>query len=256
MKHLISLLVGPGGTSMLHGTVQWPAMLGAHISDLLHPRNVELLGWSTARLALPRSSEALGPAGLCSTSLCWLTQNLHPTHRRDSFSSMAQPSRSHAPMAALIPAFTLASAAIGDSLIKHSAPALAWMLSWPILLAHGWSRSQRQMLSTSTPPCATAAVRMFRQCWQGLGHPSEDTSFKSLAEFLCHIFRLSSGSFGLQSLRPGKSVHGEATVHHPLLPPPRSSAVLLSLCCSCRTKLVGWFGLQLCTSSKPPSDAY
>lgn len=35
------------------------------------------------------------------------------------------------------PSFTLASSAIRDSLIKHSAPTLAWMLSWPILLAHG-----------------------------------------------------------------------------------------------------------------------
>jgi len=104
MKHLISLLVGPGRTSMLHGTVQWPTKLGAHISVLLHPRNMELLGWSTARLALPRSSKALGPAGFCSTSLWWATQSLHPTHHRDGVSSVAQPGRSCAPMAALIPA--------------------------------------------------------------------------------------------------------------------------------------------------------
>lgn len=35
------------------------------------------------------------------------------------------------------------------------------------------------MLTTSTPPCTTVMARMLRQ---GLGHPSEDKSFKSLAE--------------------------------------------------------------------------
>lgn len=58
------------------------------------------------------------------------------------------------------------SATIEDTLIKDSAAALAWMLSYPILLTHGscWSSSQlqTQALITSTSPSTTGSGRMLR----------------------------------------------------------------------------------------------
>lgn len=126
-----------------------------------------------------------------SSSLCWVTQNLHPTHRRDGISSVAQPSRSRAPMAALIPALPRPHQPSG--ILSLSIQPQPWPgcsrgpFCWPTAVLEQIPTADAHYQHPSLHHCDSEDVQAVL-AWPGASFRGQ--SFKSLVEFFMPHFQV------------------------------------------------------------------